>query len=240
MVNHWLNIKQHLTPNYCLLCQQRLDSKEQSGLCDSCLLDLPWLTSACVKCALPLKSVRGESLICGHCQKQPPVFSQTHALFHYQFPIDRLVSRLKFHQQLRYAKALGQLLCDHIRFQYQNQPLPDLLFPVPLHRKRLRERGFNQAQEIARVCSKELGIALRSDLCKRQKNTAHQPGLTARERRNNLKQAFTCQALKPGCRIALVDDVMTTGTTMSELTRCLLKAGCEEVHLWCIARAHYQ
>ena len=241
MVNYWSFVKHFLLPARCLLCNTPVGAAQTpSGLCEACVLTLPWLNKACARCALPISSPSETPQLCGNCQHNPPAFTKCHTLFHYQYPVDQMITRLKFQHKLLYANALGELLSQHIQFHYQHLPLPDVIIPVPLHKKRLRERGFNQAEEIARCCANRLNLKIEPRLCWRHKHTAHQPGLSAKQRRRNLKDAFYCQPFKTGTRIALVDDVMTTGTTLNELSRCLKKNGCSEVHLWCVARAHHK
>ena len=240
MVNQWSIFNQLLFPDRCSLCDSNQAQSQQIGLCEACITSLPWLQQACQRCALPLTHMAAQTRLCGNCQQKPPAFEQCHALFHYQYPVDRLITQLKFNQKLLHARLFGLLLAQHIGQQYQNQALPDMLIPVPLHRRRLRERGFNQAQEIARLCASKLGVVMHSKQCCRSKHTDHQPGLSATERRRNVRNAFTCRAFTKGTRVALVDDVMTTGTTLNELSRCLKDAGCEEIHLWCVARAHHE
>jgi len=243
MVNYWSNVIQLVLPEKCFLCHRNYGVSSQTGLCLDCQNDLPWLRRACYRCALPLPTAVSEASLdmqsCGQCQTQPPAFDVCHSLFHYQSPIDRLISRFKFNQQLGYGRLFGQLMAEHIKHQYRGEQLPDMVIPVPLHKRRLRERGFNQAQELARVCAKTLAIPLNTQHCRRNKHTEHQLGLSAMERHRNLKRAFSSQEFEPSTSVALVDDVMTTGTTLHELSACLKKAGCEQIHLWCIARAHH-
>lgn len=240
MVNYWSKLNQFLLPEHCLLCQQSAAIQAATCICHNCCLDLPWLDTqqCCQRCALPLVKRPGSSPLCGQCQQKPPAFDACHCLFHYQSPVDTLISRFKFNQQLSYSRLFGQLLAQQITDRYQRIALPDAIIPVPLHNKRLRERGFNQAQELARICAKALDIPLNTRHCRRDKHTAHQPGLSRLERRRNLRSAFSSKPFSPNSRIAIVDDVMTTGTTFNELALCLKKAGCQEVHLWCIARVH--
>lgn len=240
MVNYWSNFIQHLLPEKCALCRLHQAFNPQTGLCNGCSASLPWLQNACPSCALPLSSSTPSVNICGQCQNNPPPFQQCHTLFHYQPPIDRLISRLKFNQQLLYARIFGQLMAQHMRKCYAPTSLPDMVIPVPLHKRRLRERGFNQAQEVARICANLLSLPLNTHQCQRDKHTAHQLGLSALERHHNMRKAFSSKTFKPNTCIALVDDVMTTGTTLHELSACLKKSGCEEIHLWCIARAHHE
>lgn len=239
MVNYWLKLKQFVTPEKCLLCWSSHNIELETGLCQHCKNDLPWLEKACPRCALPLHQHKHHDVeMCGQCQKEQPPFTRSYCLFHYQPPIDQLISRFKFNQQLSYSRLFGYLLAERITALYPSDSLPDVMIPVPLHRKRLQERGFNQAQEIARYCALKTGIPVKTDYCRRDKHTQHQLGLSALERRRNLKDAFSCKPLPKNCRVALVDDVMTTGATLKALTLSLQQSGCAEVHLWCIARAH--
>jgi len=238
MVNYWLKIRQALLAEKCFLCQSSHAINAKTGLCFGCARNLPWLQQSCQRCSLPLNSTNTLQL-CGQCQTKAPTFDACYCLFHYEPPVDRLISRFKFNQQLSYSRLFGQLMAEHLKNRYQRATLPDMIIPVPLHKSRLRERGFNQAQEVARICARELDLPLETKQCQRDKHTAHQPGLSAIERRRNLRRAFSSKAFPAGARVALVDDVMTTGTTVAELAACLKKAGCKEVHLWCIARAYH-
>ena len=237
MVNYWSKFNQFLFPARCLLCDA--PSSQHHGLCNACTVSLPWLKHSCPRCALPLAFMAPSTFLCGNCQNRLPAFDQCLSLFYYHYPVDKLITQLKFQHKLLYARLFALLLTEHIRQKYQHQALPDLIIPVPLHRKRLRERGFNQAQEIARLCASNLNIPLHSNHCWRHKHTAHQLGLSAPQRRRNIKNAFSCRSFVTGTSVALIDDVMTTGTTLNELSACMKRAGCGEIHLWCIARAHY-
>ena len=227
MVNYWSKIVQLVLPGNCLLCQCSHHINPLTGLCSGCTKSLPWLMQGCRRCALPLPKALAKTQpstqFCGQCQT----------------PVDRLISRFKFNQQLSYSRLFGQLMAEHIKRQYLDVDLPDMVIPVPLHKHRLRERGFNQAQEVARICASALSLPLNNHQCRRHKQTDHQLGLSAVERRRNLRGAFSCEDFESCKRVALVDDVMTTGTTLQELSSCLKRAGCKEIHLWCIARAHH-
>ena len=242
MVNNWLkNVHAKVFTSTCLLCGQC--GHFDINLCEACFQELPWLTTACKKCGLPL-SVENPALpvkqrTCGQCLRKPPPFDQCHCLFYYDHPIDRLISGLKFHQKLSYGKTLGKLLASDILKHYSHTELPDALVAVPLHKSRLRERGFNQAYEIARSCSNTLGIPLFTNVCQRIKNTPHQLGLDAKTRRKNLRAAFKVDSIESTLNIrsvALIDDVMTTGSTLSELTKSFSTNDIQYVHIWCIAR----
>ena len=241
MVNKWLNfIQSAILPSRCLLCSGYLpknhDTSPQPALCEGCWNDLPWLSQCCTRCGIPLPTRHPVSAVCGQCLNKPPPFEQSHCLFHYEYPVDRMINGLKFKHKLTYGRLFGRLMAEHLRHTYRHQPFPDAVIPVPLHSARLRERGFNQAHEIAIACAHSLNLPLRWQLCQRVRPTPHQIGLDAATRRKNLKSAFRVRrSCNLNC-VALVDDVMTTGSTLTELSRILKKAGVQSVHNWCIAR----
>jgi len=173
-------------------------------------------------------------VLCGRCLSRHPAFDETYAPFIYQGAIRHLISTLKFSANYKNARLLGMLLADHLK---QTAERPDLLLPVPLYKSRYCQRGFNQAIEIARTVAKELQIPLDLNSCKRHRDTPHQTQLSAKKRRKNLKNAFS--VIKPihARRIAILDDVMTTGSTAHELASVLKKAGVSRVDVWVCARA---
>ena len=198
-------------------------------MCPACLADLPWHTQPqCPQCATP--APLGQ--ICGACLKRPPAFDRTVAALGYAFPLDRLIPRLKYHGRLAIAPALGECLARTA----ENTPAPDRLIAMPLHAKRIRERGFNHATEIAREVAKRLDLPLDTASCQRIRDTPPQMGLKHDARRRNLRGAFACTGDVRGQRIALIDDVMTTGTSLDELAATLKRAGAREVTCWVAAR----
>lgn len=221
-----------LFPPRCQLCGD--SSAQAAQLCLPCTAELPWLTTTCTQCAQPVTALspRGH---CGACQRRPPAFDQATALFHYQPPVDHLLKRLKFANELAIAPLLAGLLAE--RLGRRERALPGLLVPVPLHRSRLRERGFNQATELARVLGRRLGIGVDHRLCQRVKRTEPQSTLPVKQRRANLRNAFTLGGRPAAGHIAVVDDVMTSGHTSNELARVLKQAGARRVEVWVIARA---
>ena len=213
-------------PRSCLLCG---GDAGPGHLCPACLTDLPWHTQPqCPQCATP--TPLGQT--CGACLKRPPAFDRTLAALGYTFPLDRLIPRLKYHGRLAIAPALGECLARAA----EGAPVPDRLIPMPLHAKRIRERGFNHATEIARDVAKRLGLPLDTASCQRTRDTPPQMGLARDARRRNLRGAFACSGDVRGQRIALVDDVMTTGTSLDELAATLKRAGAREVTCWVAAR----
>jgi len=149
--------------------------------------------------------------------------------------MDHLLQQLKFHQKLHMATLLGGLMVEALAGR--QRAMPECLVPVPLHPARLRERGYNQALELARVMSPCLGIAVDATLCRRGRTTTPQTALDGKERRRNLRGAFEVRSLRTPRTVAIIDDVVTTGTTVSELSRAMRRAGVEVVEVWACARA---
>jgi len=221
-----------LFPAQCRLCGSA--TRGEPDLCQSCRRDLPWLDTACKQCAHPLHASHAHAL-CGQCQKQPPAFDRTTALFHYRPPVDHLIKRFKFAEELQVGSLLSGLLAA--RLAERDGDLPELLLPVPLHPARLRSRGFNQATEIARQVGNRLDIAIDYRLCRRKRNTQAQSLLSPNARRLNLRNAFAVRRPPGASHVAIIDDVMTTGHTSNELARTLKQAGAVQVEVWVIARA---
>ena len=225
-LNNRLNIVQALFMKNCLLC----GTKSGDDFCKACRNSLPCLThDRCVVCALPVKG----SQICGACLANPPAFGRSVAALEYTFPVDALLQRLKYGANLAMARVLADLLFSHIDNAVD---LPDFIVPMPLHPGRLRERGFNQALELARRISKKTGIALLPDVCHRVRDTPSQTGLPWKERERNIRGAFSCETKLEGKHIAILDDVMTTGATLNELAKVLRKCGASHVSGWVVAR----
>jgi ComF family protein len=221
----------------CLLCEGPAAALPLcNALCHGCHQDLPWNNQSCARCALPLAS--GQRL-CAACLQHPPAQVLTLAPLCYEFPVDHLVAGLKYHGQLAHAPLLGNLLKQHVIAA--NLPAPDLLLPVPLHSQRLAERGYNQALEIARPLAKHFALPLETKLIIRQKSTTPQMLLSAEARALNPQGAFALdekrlRQLGEIQRVAIIDDVMTTGATLAEITRLLMNAGILHVELWVVAR----
>jgi ComF family protein len=173
-------------------------------------------------------------VLCGRCLSSKPAFDETYAPFIHQGAIKHMIGALKFGAEYKNARLLGMLLADYIK---QAAEQPDLILPVPLHKTRYRQRGFNQAIEIGRTVAKELQIPLDLTSCKRHRDTPHQTELSAKKRRKNVKNAFS--VIKPidARHIAILDDVMTTGSTTHELAWALKKVGVSRVDVWVCARA---
>lgn len=218
-----------LIPYTCVLCHH--PSRRAQDLCEPCHREFSILPYNCPRCARELSI----DLVCGACLKQPPPFTVTYALFAYQDNIKRMILNLKFNEALVNARILGELLAHYLLLQ--RIALPDIIIPVPLHPKRMRERGFNQALEIARPVAKRLSLPIVSTACRRIKHTIAQATLPAEQRRQNIKNAFMVEGDYSNCHIALLDDVVTTGQTVTEIATTFKKAGAARVDIWCVARA---
>lgn len=157
-----------------------------------------------------------------------------HAAFRYEEPLPALIGGAKFRSRLNLVRLLGQCLVRALR--ERGAEMPELILPVPLHPKRLRERGYNQSLEVARTVGRELSLPLDRGSCARILATAPQASLACKERRRNVRGAFRVLRSPSARRIAILDDVVTTGSTVTELSMVLLKAGVERVDVWALAR----
>lgn len=226
MVHGWAKFNHLIYPCYCLLC--RAPARDRA-LCEACHADLPWQQYCCQRCALPLEH---PATVCGGCLRKSPPFDTAIAPLRYGWPLDRLLTRFKFSHRLSHGRLLAQLLADHI----PRDDLPTAIVPVPLHPARLRQRGFNQAHELAATLGRHFKVPVLPNACVRQRETDNQSELSAIQRHHNLKNAFAVR-VKPPTHLAIADDVMTTGSTVAELAKTLKRAGAEKISVWCVARA---
>lgn len=205
------NFAHFLLPQSCVLCGSNAG---RLPLCSACKADLPTHHSPhCPVCALPTP----QSEVCGACLHHPPAFDATVAAFTYAFPMDALLRALKYREQLQIAK----LTAECIALKLENRPRPDLVIPMPLHPHRLRERGFNQAAEIARHATRLLDLQLDLATALRVRATEPQAGLPLSKRTKNMRGAFAASRDLTGKRIAVIDDVMTSGASLNELAKTL-------------------
>jgi ComF family protein len=228
------NLLWALLPGVCILCDSR--SGATADLCDHCRSALPRLPSPCPRCALPL-SVKGETASnteasCDACRSHAPPYTRTVAALRYAEPVTRMVHRLKFRGSRIDARVLGGLLASTVESAYSDRPMPDVVVPVPLSRRRLLRRGHNQAVLLAQW----LEMPFEPMVCERIRDTPPQAGLSRTLRLRNLTDAFATGSRFDDRCVAVVDDVMTTGTTVASLARMLLAAGAKEVHVWTAAR----
>jgi ComF family protein len=226
LLNIGANFMRRLPAQPCLLC----GTSSHDGLCcGACNADLPRLTAEhCPICARPTPNRE----VCGICLRLQPQFDHTVAAFSYDFPVDKLIRALKFHENLVLVNFLSDALIRRVDSR------PDRLVALPLHPTRLRERGFNQSLLLARRISSQLDIPMLPDACERVRNTPPQSSLPWKERDKNMRQAFVCNpdADIRDKHIAIVDDVITTGASMGELARVLKQSGAREVSAWVVAR----
>lgn len=205
----------------CFICR----GASRDLLCAPCEAELPELGGPlCPRCALPTPG----GAVCGRCLAEQPAYDATFAAFAYEFPADALIHALKFRGELALAALLGGLLARRL-----GDERVDHIVPVPLAHRRLRERGYNQAVEIARHLGKG---PLEVSLCERTRDAAPQMELPYAERQRNVRGSFRCTHELIGARVAVVDDVMTTGATLDEIARTLKKAGAIRVVNWVVAR----
>jgi ComF family protein len=221
-------LQRFVLPLHCLLCGGPGD--DGLDLCRDCAAELPRNHSCCARCALPLAV---PVALCGQCQRHPPPWDAAWVPFRYAWPLDRLESRFKFAADLAAGRVLAALWQRELKADR-----PQLVVPMPLHPSRLRQRGYNQALELARPLARALHAPVRHDLLLRTRSTKAQTELGAIARRRNVRGAF---AAKPGVawpgHVALLDDVMTTGATLAECARVLRRAGVRRIDVWALARA---
>ncbi len=232
--NQWFNfdnVMHHVFKQHCLLCASLTNN--QLSLCKACIDALPRAPHpSCPQCGL---KTLGE--VCGKCLKEMPSYDRTTALFAYTFPFNVVLQQYKYNHALYLSNTLAQLFIDHTL----NHEI-DVIIPMPLHPKRLKERGFNQSVEVAKIIASRIGMRIDYDSCMRIKNTPPQASLPLKARLKNMRGAFSVnQALAAkhikGKRIAIIDDVITTGSTANELSLMLKKAGAKSVHCYAFARA---
>lgn len=234
LLNNWLknnqllnldNLSNAIFRQNCLLCAS--PQANIHALCRACLNELPLHpSSSCPQCGLA-----SDGSLCGSCISSPPDFDAMQAVFLYAYPIDAMMQRYKYGSMLNISQIFGQLLSQKI-----NLGSVDLIIPMPMHPARIKERGFNQAHEIAKVLTKNHVEKLDFKSAIRQKLTPPQASLPLKKRVKNIKGAFSVTADLAGKRIAIIDDVMTTGASLNELAKTLKKAGASHVECWVIAR----
>lgn len=222
-------------PFLCCLCGD--ETNTHRDLCSVCKANLPWVNERCYRCGLNMQN--NHLAYCQSCIDKPPAFDRMCSLFSYDLPVTQLITGLKFGRQLAYGRVLGDMLADAVLNDwYTDVTLPDAVIPMPLHATRLKARGYNQSHELLWPLVKRSKIALLPEAVKRIRNTKPQSGLNAEQRRLNLSKAFCLKAPIMLEHVAIVDDVVTTGSTMSALCTLLKnEGGVSQVDVWCICRA---
>ena len=219
-----------LFPATCLLC----GAGTRTGLdaCEGCIEDLPLNGLACPRCAMPLPI----DSVCGQCLTEPSPVAAAVCAFRYAWPVREVLLRFKTGGDLAAGRMLSEVMARRLDALGIIPPPDWTLVPVPLARGRIGERGFNQAERIARVLGGRIGLGVEPRLVRRVRSSVDQKGLGAQERRRNLDGAFVARPCA-GRRLIVVDDVLTTGATTEAVARCLLDAGAAEIRVWCLARA---
>jgi len=218
-------------PQHCALCAA---ASSRALLCDECAADLPTIACACPLCALPA----GHRAICGECVRWPPPFAETIAALTYAFPVDRLIQQIKYGGNVALVDWAGAALATAVRARLAHRDpglLPQWIVALPLSASRQRERGFNQAAEIAARVAAATSLPVSAPL-ERIRAGPPQAALPWEARHRNVRGAFAVRRHVRGVRIALVDDVMTTGATLAEASRTLIAAGARRVECWVVAR----
>lgn len=218
------------------LCVACLSPNAFNGLCQPCRGDLPVNQWHCRCCALPLAFPSAE-LLCGDCLKHPPPYDLSLVPWRYQYPVDGMIGRYKYNGQRKFGRPLMEdfaeiaeqaLACGRVA-------RPGVLIPAPMHARRRRQRGFNQAQDIAETLGRHLGIPVASDAVRRVRRVRAQRELNREARLANLRGVFEVVSAVPE-RVAIVDDVVTTGATVRVLASVLREAGAREIQVWALAR----
>lgn len=222
-------------PRVCVACGFISDNV-YVDLCSFCKRNLPWIDLRCYKCGAKIKTAH-DGILCHECINYAPPYDRLCALFSYDPPLNKLINRLKFNRDLYPGKLFASLLRQAIQEQwYSNQILPEVIIPMPLHTKRQQQRGYNQALEISLPIAKALKIPIDLKTCKRIRNTPPQARLNKAQRSTNLAGAFAAERCNYE-HVALVDDVVTTGSTISALSKVLLASGVKQIDVWCVCRA---
>ena len=212
-----------LLPDACLLCGLQPATE---GLCAGCRMQLRMPGEGCPVCARP--ATAGQ--VCGACLRRPPAFDASCAACAYRFPVPGLVQGFKYGGRFAHVRPMLAAMRE------LTPPVADLVVPMPLVPARLRERGFNQAVELARPLARAWGLPLAIEVVRRVRDTGHQTGRSRAERFAAMRGAFDCDPRLAGLRVVVVDDVMTTGASLDALARALKAAGAARVECRVFAR----
>ncbi|WP_426766675.1 DNA utilization protein GntX [Erwinia aphidicola] len=221
-------------PAVCWLCQMPL-AVAAHGICSICLRGLPLRRHCCPRCGL---GHHGGLRECGRCLRRPPPWGTLLAVTPWQPPLSQLVNRLKFYHGTAQAVMLARLILLSWLMRRRDQGLmrPSLLLSVPLHHHRAWRRGYNQLEDIARALARWTPCQYLPHALTRVRAGKVQHRLGALARRKNLRGAFRLETQVRGHHIALLDDVVTTGSTVAEISRILLAQGAASIQIWCLCR----
>ena len=215
-------------PIICVVCQQ--PHRGRLAVCAECTLLFAPIGPACRHCAIPLPD--DLFLVCGQCGKEKPDIDCVITAYRFEEPLRSLLHEFKYHEGLYLGTFLTNLMLQAMPTEYYET---QCLIPVPMHPARLRQRGFNQAAELAKHLGRRLKLPYALSHCQKIINTVPQAGLNASQRKRNLLHAFQAKPL-PYQHVTLIDDLLTTGSTANELARMLKNQGVTRVDLWCCAR----
>ena len=232
-------------PPRCQLCGCRDHLLYAGQLCASCAGDLRSNETPCQVCAVPMSLSHGgehqQSSICGYCTKISPIYDFCWSPFIYSQPLEWMIQQLKFNAKLHFAPLLSNLMEEKICHNPPQHLLqinkPEVIIPMPLHNRRLKLRGFNQSYLLIKPVAKRLDLPIDLNSCERVRDTEHQTGKNARQRQQNIKNAFVFNNKHSYQHVAIFDDVVTTGSSVSELSKELKKGGVKRVDVWCLARS---
>lgn len=223
-----------LFPAACPLCSGNLGCDRQQPFCAACLSGFKPLPAArCSCCALPFQTLNNSSHLCGRCSISFPSFSKVCCAGLYALNLRKAIHQFKFHQRVGLDRPLALLLDREIAADCRC----DLIIPLPLHSRRLRQRSYNQSLLLAKEIGRLRRLPVAAGLLLKVRDTPQQQGLSAREREKNLRSAFYLNGHLAGARVLLVDDVMTTGTTALAAGKVLLQGGAAEVQVAVVGRA---
>jgi len=243
MPNPLYTLLDWVLPRLCCLCGLKTDINRD--LCTVCYRLLPWTDYRCYRCGAHVEKPN-EHIQCEKCTERPPHFDRLCTLFDYRPPVTKLITGLKYANQFVHGKLLGELLIEGVNEWYAKTPLPEAIIPVPLHLKRFRQRGFNQVFELLKPLDKKHNqhkqnkhpLPILWDAVIRTRHARPQSSLSALSRKHNLKEIFSVPNPLPFQHVAIMDDVVTTGSTASKLAEALKATGSiDRVDVWCIARA---
>jgi ComF family protein len=231
-------ILEFFLPRLCLFCGVAVGEAAAVAVCPECEAQIQWVASPlCTCCGVMFEDREGPDRVCGFCQTDPPPFTRARAAALYDGPVATAITRFKFSRQLAFLPVMQHWLKRPLCMELVADA--DLLAPVPLHPKRIKNRGFNQALLLARAFPE---VPLAREAVVRTRHTVPQVGLNPKERRDNVKGAFfvTDPPLVKGKHVLLVDDLYTTGATVKECAKVLRKAGARRVEVLTVARVRYE
>lgn len=230
-------IIQTIFPWQCCLCQHRSDlARDLCSVCEPLLIEAG---DRCYRCGIFLKD-KQEIIHCQTCLEKPPQYDRLCTIFNYETPVVEMITHFKFGRKLNYGRVLGEFLAKKVISEWYNlphAPLPEAIVPVPLHLSRLGDRGFNQSLELLQPLKQVNKFRILKDSCIKLRRTKSQSKLNATHRKQNLHKVFKVVKPVPYEHIAIMDDIVTTGSTVNALSTVLKEAGVACIDVWCIARA---